>query len=116
MNVGIRQPYLRVLGISVDTTGPGRSTGVATTPAEEDRFRHLASSPNVYEQIAKSIAPSIFGSLDIKKAIACLLFGGSRKRWANERKVGFSTVRIQNHQFQRKANQTCQNAHSCFCL
>jgi len=33
----------------------------------------------VHEIIAKSIAPSIFGSADIKKAIACLLFGGSRK-------------------------------------
>ena len=80
MNVGIRQPYLRVLGINVDTKGPGRSTGLAVTPAEEDQFRHLAASPNVYETIAKSIAPSIFGSLDIKKAIAYLLFGGSRKR------------------------------------
>ena len=32
-----------------------------------------------YKVIAKSIAPSIYGSEDIKKAIACLLFGGSRK-------------------------------------
>ena len=28
----------------------------------------------------RSIAPSIYGSLDIKKAIACLLIGGARKR------------------------------------
>lgn len=28
----------------------------------------------------RSIAPSIYGSMDIKKAIACLLMGGSRKR------------------------------------
>ena len=28
----------------------------------------------------RSISPSIYGSLDIKKAIACLLIGGSRKR------------------------------------
>ena len=82
VNVGIRQPYLRVLGISVDTKGPGRSTGLAISPAEEDQFRHLAGSPNVYDTIANSIAPSIFGGLDMKKAIACLLFGGSRKRYA----------------------------------
>lgn len=43
-------------------------------------FKRMASSPNIYEKIANSIAPSIFGALDIKKAIACLLFGGSRKR------------------------------------
>merc|ERR1711970_728936 len=36
--------------------------------------------PGVYDTISKSIAPSIFGSDDIKKSIACLLFGGSRKR------------------------------------
>ena len=40
----------------------------------------LAQKPDVYETIAKSIAPSIFGSEDIKKSISCLLFGGSRKR------------------------------------
>lgn len=46
---------------------------------EEDLFTRLAVDPNLYERIAKSIAPSIFGAVDIKKAIACLLFGGSRK-------------------------------------
>ena len=29
--------------------------------------------------MCKSIAPAIFGSADVKKAIACLLFGGARK-------------------------------------
>lgn len=40
----------------------------------------MARSSDVYEKISKNIAPSIFGSQDIKKAVACLLFGGSRKR------------------------------------
>lgn len=43
-------------------------------------FRKIAKRPDVYELISKSIAPSIYGSDDIKKSIACLLFGGSRKR------------------------------------
>lgn len=51
------------------------------TPQEEEEFRRLAALPNVYEVISRSIAPSIFGGTDMKKAIACLLFGGSRKRW-----------------------------------
>ncbi|ESN98474.1 hypothetical protein HELRODRAFT_113800 [Helobdella robusta] len=81
VNVGVRLPYIRVLGMHIDSTGLGR-LGVSRTilSADEEEFHHLASSPNIYETIAKSIAPSIFGSLDIKKAIACLLFGGSRKR------------------------------------
>ena len=80
--VGIRKPYIRVLGIQLETGGGGR-TAVKTpfTPAEEEEFRRLAATPDVYETIASSVAPSIFGSVDIKKAIACLLFGGSRKRF-----------------------------------
>jgi len=42
---------------------------------EEEEFRQLAASSDVYEKIAKSIAPSIFGCEDMKKSIACLLFG-----------------------------------------
>lgn len=79
-NVGIRSPYLRVVGIQIETEGTGRSSGVAFTSDEEDLFRHLASHPNIYERISKSIAPSIYGAEDMKKAIACMLFGGSRKR------------------------------------
>lgn len=58
----------------------GHSFTGSVTPQEEEELRRLAAMPNIYETIAKSIAPSIYGSTDIKKAIACLLFGGSRKR------------------------------------
>ncbi|XP_014666063.1 PREDICTED: DNA replication licensing factor mcm5-A-like [Priapulus caudatus] len=78
--VGIRSPYLRVVGIEVETAGLGRSAGSPVTADEEEEFRRLAASPGVYETIARSIAPSIYGSEDVKKAIACLLIGGSRKR------------------------------------
>ncbi|RCN37179.1 MCM2/3/5 family protein [Ancylostoma caninum] len=77
---GIRTPYLRVLGIHVETGGPGRAEFKQFTPDEERNFKELAKRPDAYELIAKSIAPSIYGSTDIKKSIACLLFGGSRKR------------------------------------
>ncbi|GFX66513.1 DNA replication licensing factor mcm5-A [Trichonephila clavipes] len=79
-SIGIRNPYVRVVGISVMTEGAGRSTGITFTPEEEETFRYLASSPNILDRITKSIAPSIYGSVDIKKAVACMLFGGSRKR------------------------------------
>lgn len=78
--MGIRNPYLRVVGIQVETAGLGQNTGSPITPQEEEEFRRMAASPGIYETIARSIAPSIYGSPDIKKAIACLLFGGSRKR------------------------------------
>jgi len=79
--IGVRMPYLRVIGVQVETEGPGRASGnIVFTGEEEEKFRRLAADPQVYERISKSIAPSIFGSDDIKRSIACLLFGGSRKR------------------------------------
>ncbi|PAV84009.1 hypothetical protein WR25_17950 isoform B [Diploscapter pachys] len=77
---GIRTPYLRVLGIHVETSGPGRSDFSEFTPQDERNFKEIAKRSDCCELIAKSIAPSIYGSSDIKKSIACLLFGGSRKR------------------------------------
>lgn len=79
--VGVRAPYMRVIGITVDSEGTGvisRYTNISTE--EEEQFRRLAAHPDIYERLAKSLAPSIFGSYDMKKAIICLLFGGSRKR------------------------------------
>lgn len=60
-------------------TGALNPFGVQFTPEEEEEFQELARSGDLYERFAKSVAPSIFGSLDIKKAITCLLFGGSKK-------------------------------------
>ncbi|XP_076657614.1 DNA replication licensing factor Mcm5 [Halictus rubicundus] len=78
--VGVRAPYIRVIGISVDGENNGSGTQPSVTNEEEDLFRRIAADSNIYDRIAKSIAPSIFGALDMKKAIACLLFGGARKR------------------------------------
>jgi len=79
-SVGVRAPYLRVIGIEVETEGAGRtSRDLRFTPEEEEEFRRLAAKSDVHQVIANSIAPAIFGFEDIKKAVACLLFGGSRK-------------------------------------
>lgn len=77
---GVRAPYMRVVGVQLDTEGVGSSACGNVTAEEESLFRRLAASPNIYDRLAKNIAPSIYGSLDIKKAITLLLFGGSRKR------------------------------------
>ncbi|KAH6917588.1 ATP dependent DNA helicase [Coprinopsis sp. MPI-PUGE-AT-0042] len=78
----LRQPYLRVIHLETMSpagTGALNPFGVQFTPEEEEEFQELARSGDLYERFAKSVAPSIFGSLDIKKAITCLLFGGSKK-------------------------------------
>ncbi len=44
---------------------------------EEREIRELAKDPKIFDKIAKSIAPSIFGYTEIKKALALQLFGGA---------------------------------------
>ena len=46
---------------------------------EEAEFKEFATQPEMLEVVSKYIAPSIFGHDNIKKAVACLLFGGARK-------------------------------------
>ncbi|CAG9463211.1 unnamed protein product [Pedinophyceae sp. YPF-701] len=81
-DVAVRQPYIRVVGIETDS-GDGTDSEQRSTPQftqeEEAAFREFAAQPGAKERILGMIAPQIFGSDDIKKAIACLLFGGSRK-------------------------------------
>jgi len=76
----VRTPFLRVLGIQVDSGFGGRSSGSFTAQEEEDMQR-LARDPDIYGKVARSIAPQISGDYtkDLKRAIACLLIGGSRK-------------------------------------
>lgn len=77
--IGIRVPYIRVFGIQQDSGANDILLG-KLTPDDEDKIIQLVSNtPNMYETIANSIAPAIMGHDDIKKAIACCLFGGCSK-------------------------------------
>lgn len=59
---------------------PTPSTPHQQRSAEEvARFTALAREEGILAKIQASIAPKIFGAQDIKKAVACLLFGGCRK-------------------------------------
>ncbi|CAO3608366.1 unnamed protein product [Cunninghamella blakesleeana] len=74
----VRSPYIRVVGLSIDQHNSNRGQAIFTDTEEEEYIR-MSRQPNFYETFASSIAPSIFGNEDIKKAITCLLFGGSKK-------------------------------------
>lgn len=76
---GVRTTYLRVVGMERESS---TADSARFSPAEEEAFRQLSRRPDVYDILYRSLAPSISGSytVDIKKAILCLLFGGSRKR------------------------------------
>ncbi|ETO58543.1 hypothetical protein F444_23080, partial [Phytophthora nicotianae P1976] len=72
--VAIRTLYVRVVSIEIAKK--------AFSPVEEEKFHEMARDPKLYEKLATSIAPSSYGdyTVNIKKAIACLLAGRSRKR------------------------------------
>jgi DNA replication licensing factor MCM5 len=75
----LRQPYLRVLGIELDTSLASAPGSRVFTPEEEEEFQQMSRSEALYDRFAASVAPSIYGNLDIKKAVTCLLMGGSKK-------------------------------------
>ncbi|KAK4227102.1 MCM2/3/5 family-domain-containing protein [Podospora fimiseda] len=76
--VAIRTPYLRAVGIQtdIDQTAKGQSV---FSEEEEQEFLELSRRPDLYNIMTDCIAPSIYGNRDIKKAILCLLMGGSKK-------------------------------------
>ncbi|KAI9484300.1 MCM2/3/5 family-domain-containing protein [Zychaea mexicana] len=74
----VRTPYIRMVGIQMDQHN-SRGGKAIFTDSEEEEFIRMSQQDNLYDIFADSIAPSIFGNRDIKKAITCLLMGGSKK-------------------------------------
>lgn len=53
--------------------------GFHLTDEDERQIRALSRDPEIVDKIICSIAPSIYGHLDVKTAVALSLFGGVRK-------------------------------------
>jgi DNA replicative helicase MCM subunit Mcm2 (Cdc46/Mcm family) len=51
----------------------------ARSKDEIQAFEQFAKLDGIHDELFARIAPNIYGSPDIKRAIACLLFGGARK-------------------------------------
>jgi len=60
---------------------------VDITKEEEDEIRKLAKNPQIYELLAQSIAPAIYGHDIVKESIALQLFGGVTKHLPNDQKI-----------------------------
>lgn len=66
--------------MGIEEANEADSHGHAAFTAEEiEEYKKFASQKDAYKAICSKIAPSIFGEENVKKAVACLLFGGSRK-------------------------------------
>lgn len=57
------------------------------TPETEARVFNIARQGDVYNRLAKSIAPEIYGNLDVKKALLLLLVGGVDKKVGDGMKI-----------------------------
>jgi len=53
---------------------------IQITEEDEKKILEISRDPNLYDNIIRSIAPSIFGMEEQKKAIALQLFGGCHKQ------------------------------------
>lgn len=52
---------------------------IVISPEDEIRIREMSHDPNIFGNVVRSIAPSIFGMEEQKKALALQLFGGCHK-------------------------------------
>ncbi|EPR56660.1 putative DNA replication licensing factor MCM5 [Toxoplasma gondii TgCatPRC2] len=72
--------YLHVLGLQkVSFMSLARTRLSFTQTEQRDVFYKLAQSQNILDKIAKSLAPALYGMEEVKRACACLLFGGTQK-------------------------------------
>ncbi|GLE09705.1 hypothetical protein PINS_up021520 [Pythium insidiosum] len=72
--------FRRVDELARNDESEGEGANVASDDAQREQFQRIAAHPNVYENLAHSLAPSIWELDDVKKGILCMLFGGTRKR------------------------------------
>jgi len=80
----VKQSYIRALGIQSEHSHMGHSNASFALPNisqdDEEGILRMSRDPLIYHKICKSVASAIYGNDDIKKAVACLLFGGTPKR------------------------------------
>ena len=65
--------YLYAMSV---TPHKSKTTSSDATPEVRERLHKLRETPDIYTHLAKSIAPEIYGHVDIKKALLLLLCGG----------------------------------------
>lgn len=61
----------------------------AFTPERIELLRKLSQKPDVYDRLARTVAPSIYENMDIKKGILLQLFGGTKKKIATSGRQDF---------------------------
>mmetsp|Transcript_2637 Transcript_2637/g.4428 ORF Transcript_2637/g.4428 Transcript_2637/m.4428 type:complete len:857 (-) Transcript_2637:354-2924(-) len=93
--LGVRELHYRLVFLtnSVVNTAAAGASGMVNIRGEESNedvlasfseaelaeIKEMSEKPNVYSDLVKSIAPSVYGHQDIKRAVLLMLFGGVHK-------------------------------------
>lgn len=68
--------------------------GLNIPPERIDFILELSKKPDIYERLARAIAPSIYEHEDVKKGILLQLFGGTKKDFTDAGRGRFRSVRF----------------------
>jgi len=77
----VKISYIKAVGIQREHGDSNQGfTMPNITDEEKSMIKKMSQDPHIYDKISKSIGGAIFGQEDVKKSIACLLFGGTSKK------------------------------------
>lgn len=77
--MGIDASTLEVEDEEVQLSPSGLEETRKVTPEEEEKIRETGARDDIYELLARSLAPSVYEMDDVKKGILLQLFGGTNK-------------------------------------
>ncbi|EQB47059.1 MCM2/3/5 family protein [Colletotrichum gloeosporioides Cg-14] len=77
--MGLDASTLGVEGEEGETNDPNLQENRKITPEDVEKIKETAARPDIYELLARSLAPSIYEMDDVKKGILLQLFGGTNK-------------------------------------
>lgn len=80
---GYTSGTFRTILIANNISQLNKENNLSITREEINLCKKLAKKKDIFELLAKSLAPSIHGNEYVKKAILCLLLGGSEKNLPN---------------------------------
>lgn len=77
--MGIDASTLEIEDEEVQPSPSGLEETRKVTPEEEEKIRETGARDDIYELLARSLAPSVYEMDDVKKGILLQLFGGTNK-------------------------------------
>ena len=72
------------------------------TDERKEELIALSKKDDIYDRLAKALAPSIYENEDIKKGILCQLFGAAKKDFED---TGRSKFRYVAHELEMSSNK-----------